>query len=260
MSDIDALARLDAVAQAELVRTGELSAVDLVDACAARAAKAEPWLHAFTVTDFEAARVRAAGPLAGPLAGVPLAVKDLVPVPGLRMSLGSRLFARNVAAPSRAPANTARSTRSSASNGAIVITPRTRRDGIAANRSASAGSCAGAYPPLESSPETFTCTSTSSTCPTFAATSRAASTNPSRSSAWNRENRGNAFALFVCRCPMRCQRTPPRVHAASTSASIFAVASCTLFSPTSVIPAAHAASTASGPWVLVTAIKRTSCP
>lgn len=103
MSDIDALARLDAVAQAELVRTGALSAVDLVDACAARAAKVSPWLHAFTVTDFEAARLRAAGPLAGPLAGVPLAVKDLVPVPGLRMSLGSRLFARNVAAPPAPP-------------------------------------------------------------------------------------------------------------------------------------------------------------
>ena len=50
------------------------------------------------------------------------------------------------------------------------------------------------------------------------------------------------LTLFRCRCPMRCQRTGARRHV-----GIFGSASCTLFSPTSRSPASHAACTALGP-------------
>lgn len=93
----DTLANLDATAQAELVARGELSALELVDAAIARVEALEPELHALAATDFEAARDRAKAGLDGPLAGVPFLIKDLAAYPGLRHSMGSRLFAANVA-------------------------------------------------------------------------------------------------------------------------------------------------------------------
>ena len=92
----DELARLDATAQAELVRTGELSCLELVDAAIARIERLEPEIRALATHDFDAARARAAdmpgGPQARALAGVPFLIKDLIPYPGLRYALGVRLF------------------------------------------------------------------------------------------------------------------------------------------------------------------------
>ena len=96
MTHLDPIARLDAVAQAALVASGELRAVDLVDACARRLALLDPLIHAVTARDLERARARAAQ-VSGPLAGVPFLIKDLVAYPGLRCSLGSRLFRDQVA-------------------------------------------------------------------------------------------------------------------------------------------------------------------
>ena len=93
----DELANLDAIAQADLVRTGEITALELVDAAIARIEAVEPHVHALTAVDFEAARRRARAQPRGPLGGVPFLVKDLVAYPGLRHSMGSRLFARNIA-------------------------------------------------------------------------------------------------------------------------------------------------------------------
>lgn len=89
--------RLDATAQAALVRDGELSALELVDAAIARIEALEPELHALSSHDFDAARERARGELGGPLAGVPFLAKDLLGVPGLPHRFGSRLFAQQVA-------------------------------------------------------------------------------------------------------------------------------------------------------------------
>jgi amidase len=97
MSDLAFLARFDATAQAELVARGELTPEQLLDACEARVAALDPLLHAVVTRDFERARRQPAEP--GPLRGVPFLVKDVVPYPGLRWSVGSRLFADNVAAP-----------------------------------------------------------------------------------------------------------------------------------------------------------------
>lgn len=72
------LAFVDATAQAELVRTGELSAGELVDAAIERIEAVNPELHAVIHPLFDQARARvSSGAVDGPFAGVPIVVKDL---------------------------------------------------------------------------------------------------------------------------------------------------------------------------------------
>ena len=74
----DDLAALDAVAQAELVRSGQASPRELVDAAIARIEAVNPRLNAVIHERFDRAREEAAGDLpAGPLRGVPMVLKDL---------------------------------------------------------------------------------------------------------------------------------------------------------------------------------------
>jgi amidase len=69
---------LDATAQAELVRRGEISAADLVDAAIGRIEAVNPKLDAVIRTRFDQARAEAAGDLPdGPFRGVPFLFKDL---------------------------------------------------------------------------------------------------------------------------------------------------------------------------------------
>src|SRR5947209_4998378 len=73
------LANLDAIGQAELVRTGKSSAPELVDEAIARIEKLNPELNAVIHPRFDKARQEAAGDLPeGPFRGVPLLVKDLL--------------------------------------------------------------------------------------------------------------------------------------------------------------------------------------
>ncbi|WP_394830217.1 amidase [Pendulispora rubella] len=95
VQDLAFLAQLDATAQAELVARDELTAVELLDACEARISALEPLLNAIPILDKD--RARAQSPGAGPFRGVPFLVKDVIPYPGLRWSLGSRLMAQNTA-------------------------------------------------------------------------------------------------------------------------------------------------------------------
>src|SRR3989442_5729490 len=76
----DDLALLDATAQAELVRSGELSPVDLVDAAITRIEKLNPELNAVIHTRFDRARDEAASAALpdGPFRGVPTLFKDLM--------------------------------------------------------------------------------------------------------------------------------------------------------------------------------------
>lgn len=70
---------LDAVGQAELVRRGEVSPLELVDAAIARIEARNPDINAVIHPRFEAARAEAAGDLPdGPFCGVPFLVKDAV--------------------------------------------------------------------------------------------------------------------------------------------------------------------------------------
>ena len=69
---------LDATAQAELVRRGEISAVDLVEAAIGRIEAVNPKLDAVIRSRFDQARAEAAGDLPdGPFRGVPFLFKDL---------------------------------------------------------------------------------------------------------------------------------------------------------------------------------------
>ena len=69
-------------AQAELVRSGEISSRELVELCLRRIERLDPGLNAFRTVRAERALEEAAAPASGPLAGVPLAVKDNVDVVG----------------------------------------------------------------------------------------------------------------------------------------------------------------------------------
>ena len=84
---------------------GELSAVEVVGASIERMEKLESTLNAFVTPTPEialAAAREADGKLArgeepGPLHGLPISVKDLINVGGVRTTFGSRLMAENVA-------------------------------------------------------------------------------------------------------------------------------------------------------------------
>jgi amidase len=74
----DDLSRLDATAQADLVRTGQASPTELVDAAIERIVRVNPQLNAVITPLFDRAREAAAGDLPdGPFRGVPFLLKDL---------------------------------------------------------------------------------------------------------------------------------------------------------------------------------------
>ena len=91
---MDRVLDFDATRQAELVRGGEISAAELVDAAIARIDRVNPQLNAVvTRMDDEARRVAAAASPDGPFAGVPFLLKDLVAeYAGVRLSEGSALL------------------------------------------------------------------------------------------------------------------------------------------------------------------------
>lgn len=86
---------------AEQVSSGKVSARAILDAAFAALDKVEPFIHAFaTLARDDAYRAAdaldlriARGETVGPLAGVPVAIKDLVLTKGLRTTFGSNLYA-----------------------------------------------------------------------------------------------------------------------------------------------------------------------
>ena len=90
------LTSLDAIAQAELVISGQLSAVDLVSAAIQRIEATNATLNAVIFQDFERALTQART-AAGPLAGVPYLIKDLNAYRDMPLTRGSKLFAKNTA-------------------------------------------------------------------------------------------------------------------------------------------------------------------
>src|SRR3954470_2704403 len=92
MKDLSKLARLDAIAQAELCASGEVSPAELWSECLERMAILNPLLRAVTTW----ASAPSAPRHGGPLFGVPFLMKDSSPWPGLRWSLGARLFRTRV--------------------------------------------------------------------------------------------------------------------------------------------------------------------
>jgi aspartyl-tRNA(Asn)/glutamyl-tRNA(Gln) amidotransferase subunit A len=105
------------------VRSGEVSARDLTEGCLARIERLQPKLNAFVTVCADAAReqaaqidrARAAGKELGPLAGVPVSVKDILNTKGVRTAWGSRLMQDNV------PAEDAISVKRLKDAGAVIV-------------------------------------------------------------------------------------------------------------------------------------------
>ncbi len=96
------LVKRSAAWMAEAIRSRELSAVELLDAHAARIAERDPEINALVLPRLQEARVEALAADAalargdgvpGPLHGVPLTAKDPIAVAGMRAPNGSKLLA-----------------------------------------------------------------------------------------------------------------------------------------------------------------------
>ncbi|HVW85562.1 MAG TPA: amidase [Bryobacteraceae bacterium] len=93
-------ALLSATAMSRLIRDGQLSARELLEAHLERIDRLNPKLNAIVTLDVDRARRNAAtadeaqarGEALGPLHGLPVAHKDLQPVKGMRTTFGSRIF------------------------------------------------------------------------------------------------------------------------------------------------------------------------
>lgn len=100
MRDNDLMFR-PATELAGLVRSGEISATELVELSLERIEELNPKLNAFVDVDGERALEQAKGINSGderPFAGVPIAIKNNRPVSGMRWTLGCSLMADHVAA------------------------------------------------------------------------------------------------------------------------------------------------------------------
>jgi len=94
------LSLLDGKTIAARVASRDLSPVEITEAALAAIATVNPVLHPFTEVATDQARAAAAGleralragEPAGPLAGVPVPIKDLVLTKGIRTTFGSRLY------------------------------------------------------------------------------------------------------------------------------------------------------------------------
>jgi GntR family transcriptional repressor for pyruvate dehydrogenase complex len=92
------MAALDAVAQADLIRRGEVTPAELAEWAIERIGELNPALNAVITPMYEQALATAAAmPATGPLAGVPFLVKDLITeVAGVPFSEGSRFLRGHV--------------------------------------------------------------------------------------------------------------------------------------------------------------------
>jgi len=84
------LAWIDATETASLIRKGEISAAEAMDAAIERAEALNPKLNFLVTPDFDRARTRARESFSGPFAGAPILIKDLNDVAGLPTRWGSR--------------------------------------------------------------------------------------------------------------------------------------------------------------------------
>jgi aspartyl-tRNA(Asn)/glutamyl-tRNA(Gln) amidotransferase subunit A len=100
MTDINSIIRLTAAETAEKIASGELTAVQVAEAHLARIEAVDEKVHAFLHVDREGALAQARavdekrerGEKLGPLAGVPLALKDIFTTEGVPTTVGSKIL------------------------------------------------------------------------------------------------------------------------------------------------------------------------
>jgi len=88
----DVLGTLDAVAIAEAIRTGQVSAAEVTEAAIIRAEKVNGELNAIVYKTFDSARSRASAKPSGLLGGVPTFIKDNEMVKGIPTQMGTGSF------------------------------------------------------------------------------------------------------------------------------------------------------------------------
>jgi aspartyl-tRNA(Asn)/glutamyl-tRNA(Gln) amidotransferase subunit A len=99
-SSANEICRMDAATLAEKIRTKQLSATEVTEAVLARMDKLNPVIGAFCTPSPDVARAQAkaveadvmAGKSVGPLAGVPVGIKDLVCTKGIKTTSGSVIY------------------------------------------------------------------------------------------------------------------------------------------------------------------------
>lgn len=79
-----------------LLRAGDITPLDCLDALEARIATVEPTVNALPTLCLDRARARADDAAGRPLAGLPVAIKDLCAVEGVRSTNGSPIYADRV--------------------------------------------------------------------------------------------------------------------------------------------------------------------
>jgi Asp-tRNA(Asn)/Glu-tRNA(Gln) amidotransferase A subunit family amidase len=118
-SGINEINRATAKQLAEKLRSRELSALEVVDACLQRIDDRDADIRAWTVVDAEFARAQAraldSGPIRGPLHGIPIGVKDIIATAALPTQYGSPIYAGH------RPNNDAACVSAARSAGAIVL-------------------------------------------------------------------------------------------------------------------------------------------
>jgi aspartyl-tRNA(Asn)/glutamyl-tRNA(Gln) amidotransferase subunit A len=101
MEAMDAINALTITQALELLRGQQISAQDLAEACYRQIERLNPLLNAFiTVIDLEDAlnaQISESSPASSnALRGIPLAMKDLFDIAGIRTTVGSKFFAENI--------------------------------------------------------------------------------------------------------------------------------------------------------------------
>ena len=93
----DVLGDLDGVDLAELIKAGDIKAVEVIEAAITRAQKVNPMINAIATKNFEQAFSQAGNSMEAPFGGIPSFIKDTDDVKGLPTFFGSRAISNKPA-------------------------------------------------------------------------------------------------------------------------------------------------------------------